>query len=353
MTAKLAESIHPIEKVLVLTLEEPFDIPVNIGELTLRVHHKIDYHCDMLGLEMLATKILLVLYLLVLSLWFYRNIVHYPNTMTVLHRLMSIPPVAKFILIFANYLMYSFCPWKNVSIKNYIILVKVLLTLVFESVLIGTFFLIAMGYKIARSNISLRNFGIMITAMLSNYLVVFIFLVFNEFYSIGTLLYNMLNISFFIFVYISGGTIVSKLRYMQQIAANFQYPQRAISVKISLMSRSVILICLFFLLEVFYHGVLYCLGVPSTLKESQGFFVIHESTDFLILASLMFILKTQEYIPYYGVINLDDNSSDTEELEMQRINEVETLNFEVSSHRYLYFVINSLAKTLVMIKSIF
>jgi hypothetical protein len=202
LTAKLAELIDPIEKVVALTIEEPIGIPANIGELTLRVHHKIDYNCNILGLETIATKILLVLYLLVLSLWFYRNVFHYPNTMTVLHRLMSIPPVAKLVLIFANYLMYTFCPWKNVSIKNYIILVKVLLTLIFESMLIGTFFLIAMGYKIAKSNISLRNFGIMITAMLSNYLVVFIFLVFNEFYSIGTLLYNILNISFFIFVYI-------------------------------------------------------------------------------------------------------------------------------------------------------
>jgi hypothetical protein len=122
---------------------------------------------------------------------------------------------------------------------------------------------------------------------------------------------------------------------MQEIAANFQYPQRAISVKISLMSRSVILICLFFLLEVFYHGVLYCLGFPSTIRESQAFFVVHESTDFLILTSLMYILKTQEYIPYYGVINLDDNSSDIEEVEMQRIDEIETINFDVSSHRYL------------------
>jgi len=50
----------------------------------------------------------------------------------------------------------------------------------------------------------------------------------------------------------------------------------------------------------------------------------------------MYVLKTQEYIPYYGVINLDaeDNVEQNQEVEFQNFNDVESLNFDVSSHRY-------------------
>lgn len=44
----------------------------------------------------------------------------------------------------------------------YLILAKILLNLVFESILVGAFFLIAFGYMIATSNISVKNFIIML-----------------------------------------------------------------------------------------------------------------------------------------------------------------------------------------------
>lgn len=127
------------------------------------MYHLIDYNCEMLDSETGSTKLLLAAYLIVLALWLYRNVVHYPNTMTVLHRLLTIPPVLKVMLMATNYMMFYLCPWKNANLRIYIILIRILINLVLESMLIGIFFLISMGFKIAKSNVSIRNFVIMLT----------------------------------------------------------------------------------------------------------------------------------------------------------------------------------------------
>ena len=131
--------------------------------------------------------------------------------------------------------MFFTCPWNNPTIKIYIILIKILLNLVFESMLIGSLFLIAMGFKIARNNVSLKDFVIMLSSMLLNYLVIFILLVFNEIYGIGTILYTIINIGFLVFLTITSLNVISKLKSLQRISANNRYPEEAVNIKLSIM----------------------------------------------------------------------------------------------------------------------
>lgn len=170
--------------------------------------------------------------------------------------------------------------------------------------------------------------------MLVNYLVIFVLLVFNEFYSIGTIMYTTINIAFLLFLTMTSMDIIKKLKRMLAIARNQRYPERALKVKIELMTRSMALIAIFFVLEIIYHGVLSFIGIPSNRNDESMFYIFHETTDFIIIAILLYVLKTQEYIPYFGVLNLDAENPEQEEIEFQRFNDVETLNFQVSSDQY-------------------
>lgn len=51
-------------------------------------------------------------YFVVLTLWLYRNWYHYPRTTTVLHKVLTIPPSLKLMLMICNYSMFNLCPWK-------------------------------------------------------------------------------------------------------------------------------------------------------------------------------------------------------------------------------------------------
>lgn len=254
--------------------------------------------------------------------------------MTVLHRLMSVPPTVKFFLMVVNYLMFFTCPWKNANLKIYIILFKILLNLIFESMLIGTLFLISIGFKIARSNVSMRNFVIMLSAMLLNYLVIFILLVFNEFYSIGTILYTLINIGFLVYMTLNSIEVIEKLQRFQRVARNNRYPEQALQLKLKIMKVCMIFVIAFFGFEIFYHGLLSIFSVPTTRYQERYFFVCHEITDLLIMCGLMYILRTREYIPYYGIINLDNEQGANHDLEMQRMRDAEVLNFKISLDNY-------------------
>lgn len=131
-----------------------------------------------------------MIYTVVLILWVYRNVYHYPRTMTVLHRLLTVPLALKLTLMVSNYCMFYLCPWYSGNLRMYIILAKILLNLIFETILVGVFFLVSFGFKIAKNNISVRNFVTMLVGMLANYLVVFILMVFNEFIGFGIILYT-------------------------------------------------------------------------------------------------------------------------------------------------------------------
>ena len=160
---QLLQRLESSNNILVLEAKEKLPKFSSANEISLRIHHLIDYNCKMLDSEMKMTLIFLLCYCIILSLWFYRNLVHYPNTMTVMHRLLSVPPCVKFFLMVLNYLMFFTCPWKMPNLKIYIILLKILLNLVFESMLLGSLFLISMGFKIARTNISMQNFVVMLS----------------------------------------------------------------------------------------------------------------------------------------------------------------------------------------------
>ena len=270
-------------------------------------------------------------YIIALMLWIYRNLYHYPRTMTVLHRLLTIPPLVKLTLMMTNYSMLYLCPWYNGNVKMYIILAKILLNLIFETILIGSFFLVAYGFKIARNSITMKSFTIMLVCMLVNYLVIFILMIFNEFGNIGTVLYTWLNISFLIFLTVTGLENIEKLQAIRDNAINNRQPEMAINIKISMMSKSIIVIASFFILEIFYHGVLGIFGVPSTRYQEKMFYIFHESTDWIILISLLFILKTQDYIPYFGIINLDEENIGYNEVEFQQFNDVETLTWAITN----------------------
>ena len=207
----------------------------------------------MLSTESSYTKFICLLYFIVFLLWVYRNKYHYPNTMTVLHRMLTVPPFVKFLLVFTNYYFFYLCPWKSISVKAYVILIKVLLNLIFESILVGVFFLIAMGYKIAKSNVTNKEFGIMLGGMMTNYISIFILMVFNEFYSIGTILYTGVNILFLIYLSANGISIIMRLMNILDLSQNQRYPEQAIKEKLSMMTKSIAVISLFFSLEIFYH----------------------------------------------------------------------------------------------------
>lgn len=102
---QLMKYFESSENVLVLVTNEPLPL-VNDKNITAAVYHLIDYNCELLDSETGSTKLLLAAYLIVLALWLYRNVVHYPNTMTVLHRLLTIPPVLKVMLMATNYIMF-------------------------------------------------------------------------------------------------------------------------------------------------------------------------------------------------------------------------------------------------------
>lgn len=170
--------------------------------------------------------------------------------------------------------------------------------------------------------------------MLTNYLVIFILLVFNEFYSIGTILYTLVNITFLVFLTITSFGVIGKLKYLQRVAINNRFPQNAVNMKLSLMTRSTVLIMVFFSLEIFYHGFLGVFGIPTSHVGERYFYLFHETTDFILISLLMYTLRTREYIPYYGIINLD-NEEQEEEVEFQRMNDAETLSVVLDSTRYM------------------
>jgi hypothetical protein len=170
--------------------------------------------------------------------------------------------------------------------------------------------------------------------MLVNYLVIFVLLVFNEFYSIGTILYTLVNTAFLVYLTIISYDVIKKLRNFQSVAINNRYPQNAVNMKLSLMKKSTVLIIAFFGLEIFYHGVLGIFGIPNSHVTETYLYSVHEITDFVIISLLMFTLRTREYIPYYGVINVDSEQAD-EDVEFQRINDAVTLTVNLDSTRYM------------------
>lgn len=133
-----------------------------------------------------------------------------------------------------------------------------------------------------------------------NYLFVFILMVFNEFFVIGTTLYSILNSIFLVFLAYSSIEIICRLRSLREQAVRDGNPERAINVKISLMTKSMTVIIVFFILELFYHGVLGAMDIPSTRWEEQMFYISHETTDFILITILLFVLRTQDFIPYFG-----------------------------------------------------
>ena len=87
------------DEVLVLETSAVLPLPKDNDNISVNIHHLIDFRCGMLDNQIEVSKVLMVGYMIVLALWFYRNIVHYPNTMTVLHRLLTVPPVTKVFLM--------------------------------------------------------------------------------------------------------------------------------------------------------------------------------------------------------------------------------------------------------------
>lgn len=255
--------------------------------------------------------------------------IHHPNTNTFLHRIMSGPPIIKLFLMVTSYLVFFTCPWNNANVKIYIILVKILLNLIFESVLVGSLFLISIGFKIARSDISMFNFAVMLSIMLFNYLVIFVLIVFNEFYSIGTILYTTINFILMIYLTLNIVNVLSKLDMFRRVAQNSRYPSQAIEIKTRIMKQAMIVIFIFFFLEVFYHGILAVFRIPSTREGNRNFFMCHEITDFIIVTCLLYIVRTREYIPYYGIINIDNEIGIDSDLEMQHLNKGEILSFSI------------------------
>jgi hypothetical protein len=158
----LLKQFESPDDILVLETPTVLPIPKDADNISVNIHHLIDFRCELLATQINVSKFLLAGYMIVLALWFYRN-AHYPNTMTVLHRILSVPPVVKLFLMAGNYMTFYFCPWENANIKIYLILLKILLNLIFESILIASLFLIATGFKIARSNISMNNFIVMLS----------------------------------------------------------------------------------------------------------------------------------------------------------------------------------------------
>eukprot|EP00344_Euplotes_crassus_P001547 CAMPEP_0197018752 /NCGR_PEP_ID=MMETSP1380-20130617/80285_1 /TAXON_ID=5936 /ORGANISM="Euplotes crassus, Strain CT5" /LENGTH=189 /DNA_ID=CAMNT_0042446027 /DNA_START=1007 /DNA_END=1576 /DNA_ORIENTATION=+ len=123
--------------------------------------------------------------------------------------------------------------------------------------------------------------------------------------------------------------VVEKLQMFQRVARNNRYPEQAINIKLKIMKQSAMVIVAFFLFEILYHGVFSILGIPSSRTGDQVFFICHEVTDFVIMSAMLYILRTREYIPYYGIINLDNEYGMNEDVEMQHIREGEVLTFNI------------------------
>lgn len=79
----------------------------------------------------------------------------------------------------------------------------------------------------------------MLTAMLVNYLTIFVLLVFNEFYGIGTILYTCINIVFMVYLTVTAVGIIEKLQHMLIMARNHEYPAQAVKIKLSIMKMSI------------------------------------------------------------------------------------------------------------------
>ena len=217
------------------------------------IYHKIEYKWELLHNEGIWTLVLLLTYLFSLILWTYRNTFHYPHTVTIVQRMMTIPPSFKFVLMFGNYLLFSLCPWENPNIKMYLILCKILLNLISESLLVGFLFSITFGFKIVRRDLSVKYFVTLLVWMLMNYLVIFILMVFDQYHKIGTILYSILNS---IFVIISTAASADTICRLKTITSNTREIQRVISEKTNVSIQTGLLIIMFYMLEVFYHGIL-------------------------------------------------------------------------------------------------
>lgn len=250
------------------------------------------------------------MYLFSLIMWTYRNTFHYPHTVSVVQRMMAVPPSMKFVLMFGNYLLFSMCPWENPNIKMYVILFKILLNLISESLLVGFLFSIIFGFKIVRNDLPVRYFVTLLVSMLMNYIVIFVLMVFDQYYRIGTILYSTLN---FWFMMISWITWIITFCRLKALNSNTREIQQVISEKMTITIQTGILITCFYMFEVVYHGVLAYLGIPVTRYEETTFYMFHESTDCVIIIGLMFSLRAREYIPYFRVVNFDENEEEDQE----------------------------------------
>jgi hypothetical protein len=188
-----------------------------------------------------------------------------------------------------------------------------------------------MGFKIARQNLSIREFGITMAAMLVYYFTIFVLLVFNDIFQVGSFLYNIVNFIFLIICAKYSVQIIVKLKTILAVARNMQNPERAIRAKLRIMKLSTTIIILFFLLEITYHGVLRIFNFPHTFTQDNIFFLVHESTDCAIILLLLYIMRAKDYIPYYGVINVDSNIiEEDDEIEFQRLQNVKMYEFWVN-----------------------
>lgn len=97
-----------------------------------------------------------------------------------------------------------------------------------------------------------------------------------------------------------------------------------------------VVIGLFFSLEIFYHGILKIFGFPYSRETEEMFYIFHECTDALLLGYLLYTLRTRDYIPYYGIVNLDNNNleNNPNDIEMGYVNRAETLEYIVNQKTY-------------------
>jgi hypothetical protein len=163
-------------------------------ESVVEVDYKVTYRCFLLNSLMETCKFFSLLYLMLLIWWLYHHFMKRSTTRTMLHKILISLPILRLLYTIMNYFFFKICPWENFMTDTYIKLMRIILNLLYQSLLVGTMVLAAQGFKIARRDITRVGLVNVLVAMVVDYFVVFIFFFFSSGLNFGTIIYLFVNI---------------------------------------------------------------------------------------------------------------------------------------------------------------
>lgn len=281
------------------------DVPRFTGDSLwyISISHEVSYDWSKVNIIKRTGIIFGAIYLSLTTVWVCWNMFKHPSETTVLHKIMAVPPILKLIECLMYYLLSADCPWTNYPYFSYLILNRMLVCLVSESVLIGMCFLISFGYKIARSNITRRNISVLMSSIVANYILLFICNVVQVYHFAHWIILAILNTSYLMLVFHNINGVIQNLKKLKRLTYHNIIHENIDDKISSMMTCNQVLIVYFSWRSV--TSLTQMVVAPNSPDAISIIIFFQEAVTIILFFTLMSTLKTRKLHRVYHLIDID------------------------------------------------